>query len=74
MIVYLKLDLQMSNYANIPNLYKENVYKEIIYLFLVSKSISQKQKHMLKKKKHHLIRCSIVYSPSKLKREPFNVY
>lgn len=50
MIVYLKLDLQMSNYANIPNLYKENVYKEIIYLFLVSKSISQKQKHMLKKK------------------------
>lgn len=73
MIVYLKLDLQMSNYANIPNLYKENVYKEIIYLFLVSKSISQKQKHMLKKK-HHLIRCSTVNSTSKLKREPFNVY
>lgn len=55
-IIYLKLDFEMSNYANFPILYKENVYTETFYLFIlfvVIKIISQKQR-ILSKKEYHL--------------------
>lgn len=39
----------MSNYANIPNLYKENVYKEIIYFWLAK--VYHRNKNICLKKK-----------------------